>query len=188
MTFCNDMKPGTVIKTFISKKGKNVIIRTLQPDDLDDLLVFANSLIAEDTFVMLSGTPLERQGEITYVKDAIKKIEEGKKIHIVTMVNGKFAGSAEVRLFDRRQSHVGEIGISVARAFREEGIGSIMMDVLLDEAKSIGVKLLVLQCFENNPRAIHVYEKMGFKFSGTVPGAYSYKGGFVGEVTMYKHI
>ncbi len=51
------MKFGNIIKTFKSKKGNDVVFRSLKHDDLDGMLAYANALIAEDTFIELSGNP-----------------------------------------------------------------------------------------------------------------------------------
>jgi RimJ/RimL family protein N-acetyltransferase len=84
-----------------------------------------------------------------------------------------------------RQVHVGEVDIAVAKPYREEGIGLILFNIMILEAKRIGLKLLRLYCYENNPRAIHVYEKIGFHKVGVIPEAILYKGTYVGQVIMY---
>jgi RimJ/RimL family protein N-acetyltransferase len=103
----------------------------------------------------------------------------------VVEVNGKFAGSCEVRIGDRRKAHSGEIGISLAAPYREEGIGSVCMKTLIGQSRKLGLKLLYLHCFENNYRAHHTYEKVGFIRAGTVPDMYAYKGAYIGETTYY---
>lgn len=178
------MKPGQIIKTFTSKKGNEVVIRYPKWEDLDDLVTFANNLVTEDTFIMLN-KQITKDEESTWLSDTISKIEEGKKIHLVAVVNGKFAGNCEIRIRDKKQTHVGEIGISVASSFRQEGIGYQLLSKLIEEGKKKGLKLLILHCFENNDRALHLYEKMGFKRSGLVPGVYAHKGDYIGEVTLY---
>jgi RimJ/RimL family protein N-acetyltransferase len=179
------MEPGTIVRTFTTKSGRPAIVRVVRSDDLDALLSYANNLIDEDTFIMLSGEHITSEYEKEYLEDSIEKVKTGRKIHLVVEVDGQFAGSCEIRRFDRRKSHVGEIGISLARNFREEGVGSVCMETLISEARSIGLKLLYLHCFENNPRALHLYEKHGFIRAGTVPGMYSYKKEYFGEVTLY---
>ncbi|MDO8451869.1 MAG: GNAT family N-acetyltransferase [bacterium] len=174
-----------MVYRYTSKKGNTALVRPVRKDDLDNLLAFANNLIAEDTFVMLSGTPISRNDEEKYLRDSLKDVREGKKIHLIAEINGQFAGSGEVRIGDKRKRHVGEIGISLDKHFREEGIGTILLNVLIDESRKRGLTLLYLHCFETNARAIHVYEKLGFMNAGTVPGMYAYKGGSIGEVTMY---
>lgn len=172
-------------KSFISKKGNTVTFRDLRTDDLDGMLAFANALIAEDTFVELSGKPLTREEEEKTLKESLKQIEKGKKVWVVVEINGRYCGSGEIRIGSRRHSHVGEIGISVAKEFREEGIGTELLKTLIDTAKEKGLRLLTLYCFENNTRACHVYEKFGFIKSGIVPGAISYKNEYIGEVKFY---
>ncbi len=179
------MAQGTVIKTFKSKKGNDVVIRYPQSSDVDDMLAFANALIAEDTLVLLSGKPMTRQEEEKYVIDMLKQIEKGEKIQLTVLVNGKYAGSGEVRRQPYRKNHTGEIGISLAKEYRDENIGSILFQTLIEEAEKVKFRLLVLHCFENNDRAIHMYEKFGFTRSGVVPGSYFYKGDYIGEITMY---
>lgn len=179
------MNQEEIVKTFKSHKGNEVIVRQLRLEDLDDLTRYANALIEEDTFILLSGKKLTRDEEMEYVADSLKKVAKGEKVHLVALINGVLASSCEVRRLNRRASHVGEIGISIAKEFREEGIGTELVRLLIEEAKKIGVTLLFLHCFDINARAIHVYEKVGFKKAGVIPGMFRYKDGVVGQVTMY---
>lgn len=176
---------GKIINTFKSKKGNNVIIRYPKPEELDDVLQFVNAIVDEDTFVDVLSEKVTRNEEKKWLRDTIEKMEKGKKIQLVAEVNGQYAGNCEIRIHERRQAHVGDIGISIAAQYREEGIGYELLSTLVEEGKKAGLKLLILHCFENNDRALHLYEKLGFKKSGTVPGVYAYKGGYVGEVTLY---
>ncbi|MEK9143616.1 MAG: GNAT family N-acetyltransferase [Patescibacteria group bacterium] len=178
------MNPGHIIKTFKSKKGNGVIIRYPKWEDLDAVTEYVNTLIEEDTFLMLP----EKQthtSEASWMAKTFDDIENNKKIHIVAEVNGQYAGNCEIRIHERHQAHVGDIGISIATQYREEGIGYQLLSMLIEEGKKAGLKLLILHCFENNDRALHLYEKLGFTRSGLVPGVYAYKGSFIGEVTLY---
>jgi len=47
--------PGLIVKKFISKKGKEIIIRYPKWEDLEELTRYANKLSKEDTFVTFSG-------------------------------------------------------------------------------------------------------------------------------------
>ena len=51
-------------RTFIHKK---LTIRPLEADDMRALLAFVNDLIAEDTYLMLSGNKLTEEEEKKYV-------------------------------------------------------------------------------------------------------------------------
>lgn len=178
-------KPGQIIKKFTTKKDHTAIIRVIKPADLKSLFIFANSLIDEDTFVQLSGKKMTLNEEAAYFKKSLKQVKIGKKIHLVAIVDGQFAGSCETRIFEKRKSHAGEVGISLLAAYRNEGIGAVMLQTLIEMSKKQGLRLLTLNCFKNNTQAIHVYEKMGFKNAGCIPGMLFYKGKYVDEVIMY---
>ena len=179
------MKSGTIIKTFKSQKGREVTIRAIEPGDVDGLLTYANSLIAEDTTVLLSGKPLTREYEETYVKETLEKMEKDKKIHLVAIIDNAIAGSLELRRGERRKSHTADVGISILKEYRGEGIGRECLKILIDEARKLKLKLLTLSCFEINEGAIHLYESLGFKKAGTIPEALLYKGNYINEVIMY---
>lgn len=179
------MHSGRIVKTAKSKKGNEIVIRYLKEDDLDAMLQFANELSKEDTFVMLSGETVTRQEEEKFLDESFRKMQAGNKIHLVALVNGKFAGSSSVERGRKRKSHTGSVSISIAKPFREEGIGTIFMQSVIDEARKSGYRLLELTCFETNVRALHLYEKIGFQRAGFIPAMYAYKGDFYGEVILY---
>lgn len=176
---------GKVIKTFKSKKGNQVVFRYPQKDDFQAVWGFACDLAAEDTFVELSGSGPTREEEQKWFGDVLKNVSERKTIHITVVVGGTYAGNAEVRRGKYRKNHVGEISLSLAPAFRDEGIGTQLLKALIDESRAFGLRLLTINCFENNQRALHVYEKLGFKIAGIIPGALAYKGTDVGEVKLF---
>ncbi len=163
-------------------------IRPLKSGDTRALLAFANSLIEEDTFVLLSGKPLTLAHESRYVSEALSFIKKKEKIHLVAEVSGVIAGSGEIRRGKLRRHHVGEIGISVLKEFRRKGIGRRLMSELIAGGNRMGLRVLMLHCFENNTAALALYKKFGFIECGLLPEAFLYRGGYVGEVTLYKMI
>ena len=180
------MQFGKVIQTCTSKKGNTVTFRYLREDDLDNMLSYINALIAEDTFIGMYGAPLSREEEKKHLDETIDGMKKGEKIVIVAEINGIYAGSGDLRRETvRRKKHGANIGISLLAKYREEGIGTLLLKALIDEARIMGLRLLTLTCFENNDRALHVYEKLGFKQVGLVPEACLYKDNYYGEVVMF---
>lgn len=179
------MKSGTILKQFKSKKGNDVIIRYSSWEDLDSLLVFANSLSKENTFVMMSGETITRNDEISYLTEQLRGVEDDTRIHLVALVSGVLAANCGIYRKRMRSRHVGDVHISISKDFREEGIGTVLLETLKEEAKKMGLTLLTLTCFENNSRAIHVYEKVGFKKAGVIPGMYKKDDVYENEVVMF---
>src|SRR3989344_73731 len=183
------MEFGKVINTFTSKKGNTVTFRYLGLDYLDGMLTYINTLIREDTFIGLYGKELTHDEEKKVFDEDVEDMKKGDKVIIVVEINNVYAGSGDLRREKvRRKKHGGNIGISLLAKYREEGIGTLLLKALIDEARTMGLRLLTLTCFENNDRALHVYEKLGFNRVGLVPKVYIYKEKYYGEVIMYMEL
>ncbi len=172
------------LTSFKSKKGNEVIFRYPTSDDFQDMFSFACEIGSEDTFVTLDAPPTESE-EHTFFDRVIDEVAQKKSIYLMAYVNGIFAGNGRVARGKGRDYHVGHVGISLTRAFRDEGIGTNLMKSLIDEARALGLRLLTLTCFESNTAALHVYEKLGFQKAGVIPKAIAFKGQFIGEVHYY---
>lgn len=178
------MNPGTVIKSFTSRKGNSVEFRYPSNDEFLATWGFACDIVAEDTFVAINQAPTEAE-ERKWFQEMLDGVKKGESVRLSVYVNGVFAGNGRVDRGKYRHAHVGSMGLSLAPAYRDEGIGTELMASLIEDAKKIGLRLLTLSCFENNPRALHVYEKLGFQRVGVTPRAIAWKGGYVGEIHLY---
>lgn len=173
------------MKSYISKKGKKVEFRYPKKGDFHTVWNFACELAAEDTFVLLSGKGPTKEEQRKWFDNASEMIEKKEAVYLYVYVDGEYGGNGRVTKGKFRHAHVGELGLALAPQFRDEGIGTELLKSLIVEAKNLGVRLVTLSCFENNPRALHMYEKLGFKKAGVIPGAIAFQGGYVGEVKLY---
>lgn len=62
--------------------------------------------------------------------------------------------------------HSCEFGISVLQTHRSTGIGSALIERLLEWSLSKGVQRVELKVFANNPDAIRLYQRLGFREEG----------------------
>lgn len=65
----------------------------------------------------------------------------------------------------KRSLHVGRFAITVAKEFRNDGIGFELAKTIIDEAKKNinGLKMITLEVFSLNQKAINLHQKLGFK-------------------------
>ena len=56
------------------------------------------------------------------------------------------------------------------------------------QAMRLGVEVVELEVFAANTRAIHVYEKVGYKITGRVPNAIKWEGKYMDSLIMVKRI
>ena len=58
----------------------------------------------------------------------------------------------------------------------------------LSQAEKMGLKIVLLNVFSTNERAIHVYEKAGFKQTGRRPKFFFKNGKYMDDIIMAKEI
>ena len=182
------LETGTIIKTFTSEKGNEIIIRYPKWEDLDEMWRYANELSAEDTFISLSGENLSKDEEITHLAKVLSEMEKRNVSHLFVFVNKTMIGSSHVMRRGKRNEHIGRIGISIGKEYREEGIGSVLFEATLEEAKKLGFVLVDLKVYGNNTRAYNMYKKFGFLEIGRGLGMVRYKENFEDEIWMYKKL
>ncbi|AIO19659.1 putative acetyltransferase YhhY [Candidatus Izimaplasma bacterium HR1] len=66
----------------------------------------------------------------------------------------------------RRLKHKVNLGISVLQDYNNLGLGSILMDLLVEKAKELGKTKIELDVRQDNPNAIKVYKRAGFEIEG----------------------
>ena len=180
------MKAGKVIHRFTAKDGREVILRTPRWEDLDGLMELINSLVEEGADIEYD-TKKTREEEVDWLSRAIAQLEKGNRLHMVAEVEGKVIASCGIT--KRRftcENHVGDLGILIKSGYRDIGIGSEMMKTLIDQARVMRLKILSLTVFATNKRAIHVYEKVGFKEIGRIPKGIFRNGKYIDRVMMTK--
>lgn len=87
-------------------------------------------------------------------------------------------------------NHVANGSYMVDETSRGKGIGKIMADHSIKEAKRLGYKAMQFNAVvSNNQTAIKLWEKYGFQVVGTNPKAFRHKDlGLIDTYTMYKQL
>jgi len=90
-----------------------------------------------------------------------------KNFLIAAFVNGEVVGTAGITqsapTFSR---HCAELGLGVLAPYRQQGVGRILMDAVIENATQLGVGNLLLHVRTFNAPAIALYESLGFRRVG----------------------
>lgn len=172
-------------KLIVTKKNRRIWLRFPQREDVDEILRFINELAKEDTFITIN-QKLTGKEEKKYLTERIKAIKEKNGFNLLAVYENKIIANGGVDRQGNRQKHLGELGISISQGFRDEGLGSELMKELINLTKSfLKLKIVYLKVFGNNARAIHFYQKFGFRECGRIPGGIFYKKKYIDDVIMY---
>ena len=182
--------PGQIVKKFISKKGKEMIIRYPKWEDLDEFTRYINKLSCEDTFVTFSGEEIKKEDEVKALSEWFYQLEMGNKIVLGCFYKEKLVGLANIdrdKSARKRSLHVGILGISVEKEFRGEGVGYELGKVIIEDAKKKigGLKMVFLDVYSLNIQAQSLYKKLGFKEVGRFPKTILYRGQYIDNIKMY---
>jgi RimJ/RimL family protein N-acetyltransferase len=154
-------------KTFTAKNGQQFTIRTAKPQDAVAMLAYIRSLAEESDFLAIQ--PDEMPGtedeERKWVQD---HLDHPGKIVLVAETDRAIIGNVSFENGPyRRIAHRGHLGIAVAKEWRGRGVGTKLLETLLDWATANPVvEKMCLQVFVTNTIAIQLYKSLGFVEEG----------------------
>ncbi len=110
-----------------------------------------------------------------------------RQITLVATVNGRVIGNAGLHPVSDHPcvKHVCSIGIGIAHAYQGRGVGRALMNACLDFAERwANYGRIELTVHADNPRAIKLYESLGFMHEGRLHDYSFREGGYVDALMM----
>jgi len=179
-----------ILNKITTEKGEYVVLRSLEKNDIKRAKEFAaylNSLIKEKDFICFK-KPVTTQWEKNALRDWLKNQRKRTMIPIIAEYNGKIIGIADVRKRMGVMDHITVMGISVRKGYRNMGIGSALIEECIKTARQKKAKILRLEVFSTNKRAITFYKKYGFKKVAEIPHQIQRRGKLISEFVMLKYL
>ena len=148
-----------------------IIIEKAKAEDAEAILDFTKVCGSETDNLSYgkSGIPVSVENEASY----LKSIENSETAMFIVARDGKeIVGTGSYSSFPKkRMAHRGEFGISVRKSYWNQGIGTMLMEYILDFARNVAKSEIVsLEVRSDNEAAIHLYRKFGFEKIGTFKG------------------
>jgi len=175
------LRPGDTYKEAVLRDGRKAVLRTPDWRDLDRLLAFIGKLVEERAEIVRTMKP-SRNEEAEWLGRRLAAIEKGSLVSSVAELNGRVVASSEVEQRTPQYpelSHVGVLGIAILKDARGLGLGTILMQSLIQLSKQIGLKVIILDMFATNTVARRLYEKVGFVEVGKIPKAIYRDGNYI---------
>jgi RimJ/RimL family protein N-acetyltransferase len=181
--------PGRIVARHEMARGE-VVFRYPLPSDAPAALAYINAISAEQTFILFQGEQLTLEQEQAWLDGRLASLASGKGISILAFSGDRCIGSAGIDLGSMVSSHVGYFGIGLAPEWRDAGLGTRLMQTTITEAeKHLGaLRIVQLDVFAANERAIHLYRKLGFIEYARLPEGVYRRGEYDDLISMYRPV
>ena len=172
------------------KDGREVLLRSPEAADAQALLDYMRVTSGETHF--MARYPEECQATVEQEAGFIEALTgHPQNFMIVAMLSGELVGGCSVMAYNGhiKTRHRSSLGISIKQKACDSGLGTAMIHAALCQAKENGFAQVELGVFEDNPRARHLYEKLGFQEQGRTLRAFRLKDGtYRDEIQMVKFL
>jgi RimJ/RimL family protein N-acetyltransferase len=146
-------------KEITLKSGKELIIRLLTENDMDNLINFFQSLPAQDRMYLRTDVTKKeniekRFGDLNYdLVYPVIVLDHDRIVAIGTLFRAEFGWTR----------HLGEIRVVVAPYFQRQGLCTILTREIFFQALKTDLYKIQAEMMENQVAAINAFERLGFK-------------------------
>ena len=142
--------------------AQSVEIRPMHPDDVNEMhTLWSHPAICRTTLQLPSQ-------EIGRVRERVETLSPGGH-RLVSVVDGRAVGVITIfQSQNPRMAHTAGLGMMVHPDYWGMGIGSLLMEAILNIADNwLNLRRVELEVNVDNPPAVGLYEKFGFEVEGT---------------------
>src|SRR5829696_5887689 len=135
-------------------------LRPPLPHDAEALWTMSREPGVMETTLALASRPLSFYAEL------LEKPSPDQHT-LVAVVDGEIAGWCGLTVGSGRRRHAGDLGLAVRAASQGQGIGTTLLQALLELADDwLGLRRIELTVLAGNDRARGLYERHGFETEG----------------------
>ena len=126
---------------------------------IPDYLTMVNDIEHVDRFIGGPHEPYTAEQEAQWVHEQLR--DKNPVFSMIEKKSGRFIGNVELM---NMTGSAAELGIAVTASMQEKGYGTEAVKAITDYGmKTLGLNRVCLRTNLDNVRAIHVYEKCGFR-------------------------
>jgi RimJ/RimL family protein N-acetyltransferase len=180
----NDM-----LKIIKLKDGKELLLRKPTEEDAESMIEYLNIVGGESDNLLFGRN--EFRLTVEQEREYIKNInDDDNALMLLGIIDNQIISVSQVSAPNRKRIvHNSELAISVKKEYWSMGIGTTVMEVLIDFAKNHEtIKTISLGVKASNKKAQHIYEKLGFEKVGVHRNFFNIDGNYDDEILMDLYI
>lgn len=147
---------------------KDYNIREVMVSDAENLIEYLKVIGGESDNLTFGkeGLPISVKEEEKFIESLLKKKHS---MMYLAIKDEEIIGQTSLSAYSGRMGHYSELGITVKKAYWNNGVGKSLLSKIIEYAKKNDIEFIDLRVRSDNARAIHLYKKFGFKKKGTYP-------------------
>ncbi|MCQ2533896.1 MAG: GNAT family N-acetyltransferase [Clostridia bacterium] len=175
-------------KTVVLKDNRECILAPTTSQYAQEMIDFLKQVSSESEFLLRY--PDEVNFTLEFEQQILDRIyEDEHSVMMLAIVDGKAVGNCSINGlgFKRKIRHRCTLAIAIKEEFCGLGIGTHMIEYLIELAKKIGFEIMELEYVDGNNKAKALYTKMGFVETGKRIKSMKYDDGtYKDEILMSK--
>ncbi len=167
------------------KNGKEVLLASPTAKDAAQLIAYMKKTAEESE--NLVRYPEELVLTLQDEERMLENIEKNERECFVSaFIDGKIKGNASLSCIGERikLKHRCGLGMAVFEEVQGIGLGSLLMDEILDHAVKFGYEQIELEVRADNEKALSLYKKKGFEECGRIYHGFKLKNGEYVDLLM----
>ena len=176
-------------KEILLKNGQVCVLRQAEEQDAGNILEYMNCVCGETDYLAFGRGDINWtvEKERTFIRE---HLDSDNKLLVIAEVQGNINGIIGFTGDERkRMRHTGEFGMAVLRKYWSLGLGSALVECMIEWAKASRiVRKINLRVRVDNQRALRLYERFGFTREGLVSRQFKMADKFYDAYFMGLHI
>jgi ribosomal protein S18 acetylase RimI-like enzyme len=159
MSFSIELELQKFPKTLRLKSAKKATLRPLRADDEKDFhLLFQAIPERERMFIK------HRVQDKKVIRDWCKKIDYGRNLPLVGLIDGKIVGVATLhQQLGGWKRHIGRVSVLVHPGYRGRGLATSLTTEILDIARRAGLEKAEAEFIGEQKGALQMFSLLGFR-------------------------
>ncbi len=145
-------------KKGVLKDGTQVILRPMVKEDRDKMLEFFQGLEEKDTLFLRSDVR-----DPAVIDHWVNNINYQKVFPLLAEADGRIVGDATLHM--RKvgwKRHLGNIRLVVAKDFQDKGLGTLLINEIVELAVEFGLEKLIAEVHFQAAKALAAFKHAGF--------------------------
>jgi RimJ/RimL family protein N-acetyltransferase len=145
-------------QVFTLKDGARILIRPLTPDDRQALMDLYAPVSADDMRYMRHNVK-----DPQLINKWIDNLDYTKVFPLVAVFGSRIVGTATLHFNEGPERHRAEVRIFLSKDFRRRGVGSRLLQGIIELAKRHNLHMLEVQVVSDQHHIIRAFQSLGFE-------------------------